>query len=66
VSISHLGLIRRLRKLSKDHGSQKAAALFLGISQQYFNDVMIGRRAPGRSVLKALGVRLVKRYEEAK
>jgi DNA-binding transcriptional regulator YdaS (Cro superfamily) len=59
-------VIRRLWVVIAAQGSQKDAAAFLGISAQYLNDVIQGRRDPGPTLLKALGIKAVQTYEEAK
>jgi transcriptional regulator with XRE-family HTH domain len=52
------------RLISQD--SQIDVAESLGISPQYLSDVINERRAPGKKVLKALGLKLVKSYERIK
>lgn len=44
-------------------GSQQAFAGKAGISQQYLSDLIKGRRTPGDTVLKALGLRKTIYYE---
>lgn len=49
-----------LRALVKQHGTQRAAAKYLGISHGYLHDLLNGRRGdvngPGPKVLEALGL----------
>ena len=56
-------IIKMLQRLVKEHGSQKAAAVNIGVKPSYFNDVLQGRREPGPKILVALGLR--KGYERA-
>ena len=42
--------------------TQKDVAAKLGVSQQYLSDVLTGRRAPGKSILDALGLEKVISY----
>ncbi len=49
-------VMERLAKLVSQHGSQRAAAAALGISQPHFCDMIHGRRRPGPKTLKALGL----------
>ncbi len=46
-----------LRKLIADHGSQRAAAKHLGISEVYFSDLKRGKRAMSAKILGKLGYR---------
>ena len=48
---------------SAEMGSQKALAAQLEISPQYLGDVLSGKREPGESILKALGLQKVVLYE---
>lgn len=52
----------QLAKLVTKHGSQRAAAQALGLSQSYFLDLMRGRRQPGPKALKALGLEAAVAY----
>lgn len=54
---------KRLRAYVRSAGSQKSAALSLGVSQQYLSDVLNGRRGITPRVLAQLGLRRVERYE---
>ena len=51
-----MDIIRVLKRHVKEAGSQKAAAEQLGISAQYLNDLLRGRREPSDSVLEKLGL----------
>lgn len=48
-----------LRQLVSQYGTQKAAAMSLGISQPYLSDLMKGRRTFSDKILKKLGLRSV-------
>lgn len=54
-----------LRKEAEAAGSQKELAAKLGVTAQYVSDVLNGRREPGESILKPLGLRKVINYEES-
>lgn len=54
----------RLRAACRDAGGQSAFAAAGGVSAQYVNDVMAGRRDAGESILRALGLRRIVRYVE--
>ncbi len=49
-------VINKIRQL-QGHLTQKAFALSLGISQQYLCDIYKGRRDPGPTILKAVGIK---------
>ena len=46
----------RMLKLIEEHGSQRAAAAALSISQSHFCDILRGYRKPGPKTLKAMGL----------
>ncbi len=48
-------LIKHIESLVYMAGGQKAAARSMGISPQYLNDVLQGRRSPGPKLLQAIG-----------
>ena len=48
-------ILRRLRALMSGR-TQRAVAAELGISEQYLCDILKGRKPPGPTVLKALGL----------
>jgi len=52
-------IIERIEKLVAEAGSQKALADKWGISPQYLCDVLAGRRDPGNSIVKHLGLKRV-------
>jgi hypothetical protein len=58
--------MRRLHKYIKSHGNQKKAAAALGVSSQYLNDVILGKRDPGPKILTRLGLKRVPRYEDSR
>lgn len=49
-------VIAMLAKACEAEGSQQAWAKLHGISAPYVNDVINGRRGPGKSILSALGL----------
>jgi len=51
--------IKELQKHVKKAGSQKEAAANLGISTQYLNDLLRGRREASETILEKLGLRRV-------
>jgi transcriptional regulator with XRE-family HTH domain len=61
-AITEQQLTQLLRLAVERNGSQKVVASRLGISPQYLNDILRGRREPGEKVLKALGYRREVRY----
>lgn len=48
------------------HGTQSAAAKAWGVSPQFLNDIIRGRRAPSRRIMYLLGYRKVIRYTKVK
>ena len=54
-------IVQQLHRMVLKHKSQRTVAEKLGIKLAYFNDVLHGRRKPGPTILKALGLR--KGYE---
>jgi transcriptional regulator with XRE-family HTH domain len=54
-----VNVIQELEKQVSRHGSQKAAATALGISAQYLNDLLQGRRDASDNILEKLGLRRV-------
>lgn len=63
TAITQEGLRDSLRDRATEMGSQKALAEHLGVSAQYLGDVLSGKREPGDSILKALGLRKTVHYE---
>lgn len=49
-------VIRKIEQIIETQGTQKAAAEFLGVSQQYLTDLIKGRRDPGSKILDKLGL----------
>lgn len=47
----------------EEHGGQKAYAKKIGVSLQYLHDFLKSRRSLGPSILKALRLKKVVRYE---
>ena len=52
-----------LKRMCEMRDSQKAIAAELGVSAQYVTDVLAARRSPGKTMLKAMGLRKVVSYE---
>lgn len=58
-----LGAVRlKLKVLAGKSGGQSNLALMTGISRQFVNDVIHGRRKPTNRILKALGLRRIEIY----
>lgn len=55
-------IIDRLREAIQSAGSQRAFAKQHGISTQYINDVLRGRREIGQKILEVLGVEKIITY----
>ncbi|WP_244535384.1 hypothetical protein [Methylorubrum salsuginis] len=55
--------LARLEAAIAEDGSAKAWAARVGVSDVYVSDVRRGVRKPGPAVLRALGLKLVVRYE---
>lgn len=60
--------VEMLKEFVKKVGTQKQAAENLEISTAYLNDILHGRREPGRKIAAAFGLRKVISYvqEEGK
>ena len=61
--LDHADLSGLLRKACAAHGSAEAFARSLGVSPQYLSAVANGRRQPSATILAALNVRRVIRYQ---
>ena len=61
-TVNHV--IRLLEILLAEHRTQKRLSEYLGVTQQYVNDIIHGRRSPGDSILKPLGLQKVICYKE--
>ncbi|MBB5758354.1 hypothetical protein HNR00_003074 [Methylorubrum rhodinum] len=55
-------VVSRLRAACKEAGGQSRWADSAGVTPQYVSDVLLGRRAPGDSVLRPLGLQRDIRY----
>jgi transcriptional regulator with XRE-family HTH domain len=55
-------IIKRLKQLSQEAGSQAALAAKIGISTPYLSDVINGRRDPGPAIRQFLGIQKVVGY----
>ena len=60
--ITLIQLHSNISNLIKDQGSQKQAAVILGISPQYLNDIIMGRRAISDRVARKLGYDRIIRF----
>lgn len=58
--------VKRLIALIQKHGTQRAAAAEVGITQAYFSDVIQGKRSVGPKVLKYFGLKREVRLVVAK
>lgn len=56
-------VIKKVEKIIEERGTKKAAAEFLGVSQQYLGDLLKGRRDPGEKILSRLGLQAKVIYE---
>ena len=54
--------IEHLKQFIESNGTQKQAAEVLEISTSYLNDILHGRREPGRKSVEAFGMRKVISY----
>ena len=55
-----------IRRACRDAGSQQAWAMSIGISPQYLNDILMGRKEPTDRVLAPLGLKRVTVFVRAK
>jgi DNA-binding transcriptional regulator YdaS (Cro superfamily) len=60
--LDSVGVFKQLRAACKAAGGQQAWAERHGLSASYVSDVLNGRRDPGESILRALGLAKVVRY----
>jgi DNA-binding transcriptional regulator YdaS (Cro superfamily) len=60
--LDSVGVFNRLQAACKAAGGQQAWAARHGLSASYVSDVLNGRRDPGESILRALGLAKVVRY----
>lgn len=63
TTIEHIR--NRMLMMIAEMGSQRAAALALGISQAHLSDILRGHRNPGPKTLAALGLEEVTGYRPA-
>lgn len=64
--LTSLDVCARLRTACRVAGGQQAWAQQNGVSPAYVCDVLNARRDPGDSILRALGLRKIVRYVEAR
>lgn len=56
-------VMRKIRRQIEFWGSQTKAAASLGITAQYLNDVLSGKREPAGKLLNAMGLERVVTYK---
>lgn len=61
-----VALRRMLKARSKSLGSERKLAESLRVSYSYMNDLISGKRRPGRKILNALRLREERMYRSAK
>jgi hypothetical protein len=59
-------VLKRLRALVVEMGSQRAVAKRFGVSDAYLSDVLYQRRLPGPKILSGLGLERDDTYRRAK
>jgi transcriptional regulator with XRE-family HTH domain len=64
--MTHAKLLTILASRALKAGSQARLAAELGISTGYLNDVMTGRKEPGKGILEPLGLERVVSYRRVK
>ena len=52
-------VVDNLARMVEAAGAQKYVADGYGVSPTYLNDVLAGRKPPGKTLLKAMGLRIV-------
>lgn len=62
--LSQQDVVERLRVVIESYGSQTIFADESNISIQYVNDVLRGRKEPGKKILHALGLERIVNYRE--
>lgn len=55
-------LLNQLERMKEKHQTKVRLAVKLGVSAQYLNDVMAGKREPGDLLLKGMGLERVVSY----
>lgn len=61
-SIDDYGMYAALRQACAAAGSQRAFAEQIGVTEAFISAVLHGRKAPGPTVLAAVGLRRIVRY----
>jgi hypothetical protein len=56
-------VVARIISECAEAGSQKAIALRYGVQQSYISDILTGRKLPGRSLLKAMKLKITYLYQ---
>lgn len=59
-------MVKKIKNMVKEFGSQKLAAFQLEISEQYLSDIVNGRREVSDEVAKKLGFQKLVVYEKIK
>lgn len=65
-TLTEVEVLQLLQRRIAQDGSQKALAERMKISPGYLNDVLQGKRRPGRKLLTAMGLKAVIVYVEIK
>ena len=63
MTLTQKQVVRRIAQLCREDNQSRVAEQ-MDVSPQYLSDILHGRREPGVSVLKALGLRKLVIYEE--
>ena len=66
TTLSKAHVLEMLRRKARTAGSQKALAEALGVTPAFLSDVLHGKREPGPTMLRALGLRRVVVYVRAR
>jgi hypothetical protein len=64
--MDHAGFLKALQLAVKRAGTQKQAAMVLGVSEQFLSDVLNRRRGPGEKLLAKLGLKQRTIFERIK
>lgn len=62
--MTHAEIRQRLRRLAEEHGSARALALVIGVSNTYVSQVIDGTKAPGPKILAWLGLESHRTYRK--
>ena len=62
--MTHAKIRQRLRRHVREHGSARALALVIGVSNTYVSEVLNGKREPGPRILAFLGLERHQTYRK--